>query len=328
MAVMAKVYVTRRIPGPGIGMIEQAGHDVIVNPDDRLLDRGELELAADGAEGLLTQLGDAVGVALLDRAGPQLRVVSNYAVGYNNIDVDAATQRSVAVCNTPGVLTEATADIAWTLVLGVARRVSEADRLARSGQWSGWTPTQLLGGDVHGKALVIVGAGRIGRAVARRAQGWEMRIIYVDRHRNELFERDFSAPMMPLDEALASGDYVSLHVPLSDETHHLIDARRLGLMKSTAYLVNTSRGPVVDERALVEALRAGAIAGAGLDVYEAEPALAEGLADCPNTLLLPHLGSATHETRAAMGRLAAENLIAVLAGRTPPYCVNSQVLAV
>jgi glyoxylate reductase len=199
--------------------------------------------------------------------------------------------------------------------------------MVRAGQWVGWSPTQLLGGDIAGRTLVIVGAGRIGEAVARRATGWRMRIIYVSRSRREDWESQFGAEQMELDAALGEADYVSLHVPLIEATRHLIDARRLGLMKKTAYLINTARGAVVDEQALITVLRNRAIAGAGLDVYEEEPSLCPGLAECDNTLLLPHLGSATHETRRRMSQLAASNLLKVLSGEKPDHAVNPQAIA-
>jgi glyoxylate reductase len=228
------------------------------------------------------------------------------------------------VTNTPGVLTEATADVTWTLILGVARRVAEGDREMRAGRFPGWGPLYMLGGDVTGRTLGVIGPGRIAAAVARRARGFEMPLLYHGRRPSPELDA-LGARGVPLETLLAESDFVSLHVPLSAETRHLIDAKALARMKPTAYLINTARGPVVDEAALVEALKAGRIAGAGLDVYENEPAMAHGLADCTNTLLLPHLGSATHATRAAMSRIAAENLIAVLEGRRPPNLVNPAV---
>ncbi len=286
------------------------------------MSRQELLASVRGCAGVLTQLADRVDAELMEAAGPALAVVSNFAVGYNNIDVAEATRRGIMVCNTPGVLTEATADIAWLLLMGVARRVYEGDRLMRSGEPWNWSPTFMLGADIVGKTLAIIGGGRIGLAVGRRAKAWDMKILYVARHRHDDFESQLGAVRVELDAALAQADFVSLHVPLSDETRHLIDARRLGLMKKTAYLINTSRGPVVDEKALVAALKNSTIAGAGLDVYEEEPRMAEGLSDCPNALLLPHLGSATRQTRSAMAERAARNLLDALAGLKPAHCVN------
>jgi glyoxylate reductase len=324
---MAKVYITRRTPGDPAEAIRDAGHEVELNPDDAPVERRTLLEAAAGCDGVLTLLSDRIDGAFFDAAGERLKVISNYAVGYNNIDVGEATRRGVAVCNTPDVLTEATADLAWALLLGVSRRVAEGDRLVRSGAWGGWKPDQLLGGELVGRTLAIVGPGRIGVATARRSVGWRMKLLYVARSRHERLERELGAERRELDAALAEADFVSLHVPLTEQSHHLIDRDRLRRMKRSAYLVNTSRGAVIEEAALVEALREGWIAGAGLDVYEAEPALAPGLADCSNALLLPHLGSATHATRSAMGRLAAENLLAVLAGRRPKALVNPAVAA-
>ncbi len=319
---MARVLVTRPVPGPGMGLLHASAHQIQVNPTDSLMARSDLLVAVAGADAVLTQLADRVDAELMDAAGPGLKVLSQFAVGYNNVDVPAATQRGIRVCNTPRVLTDATADIAWTLLMGVARRVFEGEQLMRSGKPWGFSPTMLMGGDLVGKTLAILGAGRIGYAVAKRAMGWDMKIIYVARSVHAEFESDFNAVRVDLDEALRTADFVSLHTPLSDETRHYISSRELGLMKSSAYLINTSRGPVVDEKALVIALQNKQIAGAGLDVYENEPAAAPGLVDCPNTLLLPHLGSATIHTRAEMGRLAAENLLAVLDGREPAHAVN------
>jgi glyoxylate reductase len=307
-------------------MIRAAGHEVEVPGVDEPLDRREMLRLIRGCDGVVTQLAERVDGEVFDAAGPGLRVVSNYAVGFNNIDVAEATRRGITVCNTPGVLTEATADITWALILAVARRVAEGDAMVRRGQWTGWAPSQLLGGDLMGRTLVIVGAGRIGYAVARRgARGWDMPVVYVSREKKPDWERTLGARRMELEEALAVGDVVSLHTPLTEATRYLLDGRRLGMMKRSAYLVNTARGPVVDEAALVVALREGKIAGAGLDVYEREPELAAGLAGCDNAVLLPHLGSATHGTRAAMSDLAARNLLAVLRGDQPPHAVNPDV---
>lgn len=243
--------------------------------------------------------------------------MANYAVGYNNIDVAAATRRGIVVTNTPDVLTDATADLTWALILAVARRVVEGDRWARSGQWPGWAPTQMLGTDVTGKTLGIIGMGRIGQAVALRAQGFRMPVLYTSR-------RPCPSPPgiptwihRPLEEVLTQADFISLHVPLSEATRHLIGSRELGMMKSAAFLINTSRGPVIDEAALLTALQQGTIAGAGLDVYEREPLITAGLETLPNVVLLPHLGSATQQVRIKMGMLCVENIAAVLEGRPP-----------
>ncbi len=296
-----------------------------INPDDRVLTKAEIIENTRGQDALLCLLTDTIDADIMD-AEKNLRVLSNYAVGYNNIDVDAATARKLPVTNTPGVLTETSADLAFTLILSVARRIAEADKLTRDGKFHGWGPMMLLGTDVYGKTLGIVGMGRIGEATARRAQGFAMDVIYTSRTPKPVVEASLQATRVELDELLAKADFVSVHVPLSDETTHMIGARELALMKPTAYLINTARGPTVDEAALVTALRDGVIAGAGLDVYEREPALAEGLADLTNTVLLPHVASATVETRTKMAMLAAENAIAVIEGRTPDHLVNPEAL--
>jgi glyoxylate reductase len=321
-----KVYITRRIPEPGIEMIRKE-HEVEINPYDRVLTREELLQAVKGKDGILCLLTDKIDAEVFDAAGPQLKVVSNYAVGYDNIDVKEATKRGIVVTNTPGVLTETTADLAWALILATARRIVEADKFTRAGKYEGWAPMLFLGQDVYGKTLGIIGMGRIGQAVARRAKGFNMKVLYNDIRRiPEEIEKELNATFVSLDELLEQSDFVSLHTYLSPETYHLINEERLRKMKKTAYLINTSRGPVVDESALVRALKEGWIAGAGLDVYEFEPKLVPGLAECENAVLLPHIASASIETRTKMATMAAENLLAVLAGKTPPNPVNPEVL--
>jgi glyoxylate reductase len=319
-----KIYVTRRLPEPALDRIREV-FAMEINPDDRVLTKAEIIENTRGQDALLCLLTDTIDADIMD-AEKNLRVLSNYAVGYNNIDVDAATARKLPVTNTPGVLTETSADLAFTLILSVARRIAEADKLTRDGKFHGWGPMMLLGTDVYGKTLGIVGMGRIGEATARRAQGFGMDVIYTSRTPKPDVEANLQATRVELDELLTRADFVSVHVPLSDETTHMIGARELSLMKPTAYLINTARGPIVDEAALVTALRDGVIAGAGLDVYEREPALAEGLADLTNTVLLPHVASATVETRTKMAMLAAENAIAVIEGRTPAHLVNPDAL--
>lgn len=323
------VYVTRRLPEPGMSML--AAHCRLeVNPHDRPLTRAELLEAVRGREGLVTLLTETIDAEVMEAAGPQLRVISNYAVGFNNIDVKEATRRRILVCNTPGVLTETTADLAWALIMAVARRVVEADAFMRSGKFAamgGWSPTLFLGTDVYGKTLGIVGFGRIGEAVARRARGFDMRVLYHDvRRRTPDEERRLGVEYRDLEGLLRESDFVSLHVDLNDTTRHLINERTLSLMKPTAYLINTSRGPVVDEAALVKALKERRIAGAGLDVFEHEPHMAPGLAELPNVVVLPHIASASTETRARMAEMAASNLIAALSGRRPAHVVNPEVL--
>ncbi len=317
-----RVFITQPIPEPGPSLIREFTPDVTANREDRVLSPGELRTAVVGRDGVLCLLTDAVDEPVLKAAADGgCRIFANMAVGYNNVDVAAATRLGVLVTNTPGVLTEATADLTWTLLLGVARRVAEGDRTMRADAFPGWGPLYMLGGDVTGRTLGLVGPGRIARAVAERAKGFGMTILYAGRRPSPEMDA-LGARQTALESLLAESDYVSLHVPLNAETRHLIDAKALARMKPSAYLINTARGPVVDEQALVAALKAGTIAGAGLDVYENEPKMASGLAECPNTLLLPHLGSATIATRAAMSRIAAENLIAALDGKKPPNLVN------
>ena len=319
------VLVTRPLPPPATAPLRDAGLDVHQLPCDEPPAPEALRAAVAGRAALLCLLTERIDAAVLDAAGPGLRVVANLAVGYDNVDVAAAAERGVVVTNTPDVLTEATADLTWALLLAAARRVVEGDALVRAGRWEGWSPTQLLGAPVHGATLGIVGLGAIGTAVARRARGFGMTVLYRNRGVNERAERELGARRVELDELLATADVVSLHAPLNEASHHLIDAAALGRMKPTAVLVNTARGPLVDEAALVVALREGAIAAAGLDVYEREPQLAEGLADLPNVVLAPHAGSATTGARGAMVRLCCENIVAVLAGRPALTAVGPPV---
>jgi len=315
--VAARIVVTRRIPDPAIELLEGAG-DVWVSPHDRPLSADELHSAVAGADAAVTVLHDRVDDAFLDAAGPALRIVANVAVGYDNVDVEACARRGVVVSNTPGVLTEATADIAFALILMSTRRLGEGERLIRARTPWSWSMFFMLGTGLQGKTLGIVGLGKIGQATARRARAFGMEIVYAGRRRAaEDVEAELSARFLPLDELLTTADVVTLHCPLSAETRHLIDATALARMQPSSHLVNTTRGPVVDEAALAEALRARAIAGAGLDVFEREPEVHPDLLELENVVLIPHLGSATIETRTAMGVLAAENVVAVLGGSAP-----------
>jgi len=315
--VAARIVVTRRIPDPAIELLEGAG-DVWVSPHDRPLSADELHSAVAGADAAVTLLHDRVDDAFLDAAGPALRIVANVAVGYDNVDVEACARRGVVVSNTPGVLTEATADIAFALILMSTRRLGEGERLIRARTPWSWSMFFMLGTGLQGKTLGIVGLGKIGQATARRARAFGMEIVYAGRRRAaEDVEAELSVRFLPLDELLTTADVVTLHCPLSAETRHLIDAAALARMQQSSHLVNTTRGPVVDEPALAEALRAGAIAGAGLDVFEREPEVHPDLLELENVVLIPHLGSATIETRTAMGVLAAENVVAVLGGSAP-----------
>ena len=316
------VLVTRHIPEESIQILEKACDVVDVNPHDRAMTRSEFLEAVKGRDGLLCLLTEDVNEEVLDIA-PSLRGVAIYAVGYNNIDVDACTQRGIPVSNTPDVLTDTTADIAWALIFASARRIVEGDQFVREGCFTGWGPLLMLGSDVTGRKLGIVGGGRIGTATAARAAGFSMPIVYTSRNRSTAIEK-LGARYCSLDELLQESDFVSVHVPLTPDTTHLIGVRELDLMKPSAYLINTARGPVVDEKALVNALRNGGIAGAGLDVFEREPALEPGLADLDNVVMLPHVGSGTVTTRIRMGNMAATNLIAMVRGEEPPNCVNPE----
>ena len=323
----AKIVVTRRIPEPAVELLREAG-DVWVSPHDRPLEKGELHEAVSGADIAVTLLHDKVDGAFLDAAGPQLRAVTNVAVGFDNIDVPAATQRGVLITNTPAVLTEATADLAMTLILAATRRIGEGERLIRAREPWSWHMFMLLGMGLQDKVLGVLGMGAIGQALGRRARAFGMTIVYTDQRPldDDVAAELGGARQVELDELLSSSDVVSVHAPLMDETRHLIDAEALAKMKDGAYLVNSARGPIVDEAALVDALREGRIAGAGLDVYENEPDVHPGLLELDNVVLLPHLGSATIETRTAMGVLAAENAVAVLRGEQPKTPVNPEVL--
>lgn len=310
-----RILVSRGLPAPAIELVPP-DVDVDYNGFERALTKPELISRLRGRQGLICQIVDTVDDEVLATEG--LRVVSNVAVGYNNIDVDAARRRGIVVTNTPEVLTETTADFTWALIMAVARRVAEADRFVRSGQWKTWDYNLLLGHDVHGKTLGLVGFGRIGRAVARRAQGFDMRVLYHDAvQADPKTERELGSSFTPLHALLAQADFVSLHTPLIAETRHLLDEQALRAMKKTAIVVNAARGPIVDEAALVRALREGWIAGAGLDVFEDEPRVHPGLLSLSNVVLAPHIASGSSETRLAMGTLAVRNCLAVLDGKPP-----------
>jgi lactate dehydrogenase-like 2-hydroxyacid dehydrogenase len=312
------VFVTRRLPPPVEERLAEL-FDARLNSADVPLDPAALARAMREADALLPTVTDRITAELLTIPGRRVRIVANFGVGFNHIDVAAAKACGVVVTNTPDVLTDDTADLAITLLLMVARRAGEGERHVRSGAWTGWRPTHMLGTRVSGKTLGIIGLGRIGRAVAHRAHaGFGMQVLFYDPQAREDDARRVGAERRETVEAvLRESDFVSLHCPATPETRHLIDAQRLGLMKPTAYLINTARGDVVDEGALIEALRSGTIAGAGLDVFEHEPAVPPALAALENVVLLPHLGSATIESRAAMGHRAIDNLVAFFAGETP-----------
>jgi glyoxylate reductase len=318
------VLVTRRLPKAAMDAI-QARTDADVWEDEGAIPRDELLRRLGGKRGAVTLLTEKVDDEFLDAAGPDLVIVANYAVGFDNIDVAALTKRGVLATNTPEVLTETTADTAWALLMAAARRVPEGDRFLRSGTRWIWGPEMMLGQDVHGKTLGVVGFGRIGQAVARRSRGFGMRVVYYDLYRPpEEVERELGAEYRELDDLLAEADLISIHVALTPETRHLFGADQFRKMKDTAVIVNTSRGPVIDEAALAGALREGEIFAAGLDVFEKEPEVHPDLLELENAVVIPHLGSATVETRDAMGLLAAENLLAGLEGRRPPTLLNPE----
>jgi glyoxylate reductase len=306
-----KILVTREIPEAGLRLLEDFDVTVL---SERPPERDELLGAVRGTNGILSTVTEKMDVKVMDAAGEGLKVIANMAVGYDNIDVGAAKERGIVVTNTPEVLTETTADTAFMLLLAAARRLGEAERLLRSGGWDAWGPKQLLGPDVWGKKLGLVGLGRIGQAVARRSSGFGMEVLYYDQYRNESAEEELGARYLALDDLLSESDFVSIHTPLTPETQQLIGERELGLMQTTAVLVNTSRGPVVDEGALAAALAERRIFAAGLDVYQEEPKVYPRLFELENVVLAPHIGSASIETRDKMATLAAENLRAVLSG--------------
>lgn len=317
-----KVYLTRELPKPALDML-RAEVDLEMNPHDRVVTREELLKGVKGKDGLLSLLTETIDGEVMDAGLPTLKGIANYAVGFNNIRVEEATKRGLPVSNTPGVLTETTADLAWTLLMASARRIAEADRFQRAGKYKGWAPMLLLGQDIYGKTLGIVGFGRIGEAVARRAKGFDMRVVYYDAvRRKPEEEKKLGVEYLPFDDLLRQADFVSIHVNLDETTHHMFSTKQFSLMKSTAHLVNSSRGPVVDERALVEALKAKRIAGAGLDVFEYEPEMVPGLAELDNVTIVPHIASASVETRTKMGTMAAANLLAMLKGELIPNLVN------
>lgn len=326
---MPRIFVSRRIPEAGLRILHNAFGEgsVDVYPSDEMIPREDLLREVRGVDAIFLILTETMDAEVFDAAGPQLQIVANMAVGYNNVDVAEATKRGVPITNTPGVLTDTTADLTWALLLAAARRIPESEMYLREGKWKGWGPLQFLGTDVHGKTLGIFGMGRIGQAVAKRAQGFGMPILYTNRSRlDPAIEKELNATFVDKATLLKDSDFLSIHCPFTAETKHAFGAEEFATMKDSAYLINTSRGPVVDEAALVEALSNEIIRGAALDVFEEEPKLARGLDQCPNAVIIPHLGSATLETRGKMATIAAENIVARLNGQTPPNCINPEVL--
>lgn len=319
-----KVLVTRAIQEKPLQLLQEYA-EVTMNPENRVLRPEEIMAHLPGQVGLLAMGGDPITEQVLG-AGKDLKIVANNAVGFNNIDLVAATRLKIAVTNTPDVLTDTTADLTFALILAVARRIVEADRYVRAGKWVGWTPELMLGQDVYGKTLGIIGLGRIGAAVAKRAQGFAMKVIYTDiRRLPPAVEAQHNLNFLPKRDLLQEADFVTLHVPLTPETRHLIGAPELRLMKNSAFLINASRGPVVDEQALVAALKLGIIAGAGLDVFEEEPKVHPQLLQMENVVVLPHIGSATRATREKMSLVAVNNILAVLRGEVPPHILNPEI---
>jgi glyoxylate reductase len=323
-----KVYVTREIPKRGLKVIKER-FDAEVWPEYGPPPKEVIIHKVGNVDAIVSLLSDKIDAEVLDVA-PELKIVAQMAVGFDNIDVRVATKRGIYVTNTPEVLTETTADFAWALLMAVARRVVEADRYVHTGKWKvSWHPSMLLGRDVHGATIGIVGAGRIGSAVARRAKGFNMKIVYYDVVFRPELEKELGAKSVDLDMLLRESDFVCVHVPLMKDTYHLINEASLKLMKKTAYLINNSRGPVVDEKALYEALKEGRIAGAALDVFEQEPALMDNpLLKLDNVVVAPHISSSSYETRSRMAEMVAGNLIAFFEGRIPPNLVNREVLKI
>ena len=324
-----KVYVTRELPGRSLEMIREY-FDVEVWPEYGPPSKEEIIKKAANIDALATLLSDKIDAEVFD-AAPKLKIVAQMAVGFDNIDVKEATKRGIYVTNTPGVLTETTADFAWALLMAVARRVVEADKHVRTGKWKvSWHPSMLLGRDVYGATLGIIGAGRIGAAVARRAKGFNMKILYYDVvPMPPEIEKELGAKRVDLETVFKESDFVSIHVPLTKETYHMVNEERLKLMKKTAFIINNARGPVVDEKALYKALKEGWIAGAALDVFEQEPTSVDNpLLKLENVVVAPHISSASHETRSKMAEMVAENLVAFFQGKVPPNLVNPEVLKV
>lgn len=329
MKTRPRILVTQKLPPQVYSLLEEVG-EVKGNMDEQVNWNGaELIKQAAGHDYLLCMVTNTIDAHLLEtcaQARPSLKLVANMAVGYNNIDVAAATATGVAITNTPGVLSETTADLAFGLLLATARRLGEAERYLRAGKFAGWLPMLLCGAEVHHATLGIVGMGRIGKEMARRANGFQMRILYFNRHRlSEEEERAYGATYASLDELLRLSDFVSLHIPYSKETHHLLGSNEFQRMKPSAMIINSARGPIIDEKALVQALQDKAIAGAGLDVFEEEPIVEPALLSMENVVLLPHIGSASLPTRLRMAMMAAENIVAHARGNQPPNLVNPEV---
>ncbi len=323
---MAKIFVSRKIPGDALSKFEGSGHDVTISEFDRPLTDEEFLEKAKGCDGVLTLLTDKINAEMIDAIGPELKIVSNYAVGFDNIKVDDATTKGVVVTNTPSdEVNESVAEHTWALMLSLARRVVEADEATRRGSYKGWEPGIFLGSNLKGKTLGIIGLGRIGEMTARRAKGWDMKVIYNKHSRDEKAESELGVEFAELDQLLSRSDFVSLHVPLTDETRHMMNAQTFAKMKRGAFLINTARGSVVDEGDLVDALRDGKLGGAGIDVFDNEPNINPELVGMDNVILTPHIASATWEARNKMGEQAVDAILKTLSDSMPETIVNKDV---
>jgi glyoxylate reductase len=321
-----KVFVSRQIPGSALDGLKSSDHNVVVSEYDRPLSAEEFMERARDSDAILSLLTDKIDAEVIDAVGPQLKVVSNYAVGFNNINVEDATKKGVVVTNTPSnEVNESVAEHAWALMLALARRVVEADEVTKKGAYHGWVPGLFLGVNMVDKTLGIVGMGRIGKMTARRAKGWDMRVLYYKRSRDEEAEKELGVEFSDFDRLFAESDFISLHVPLTKDTHHMINKETLYKMKKGSYLINTARGPIVNERDLAEALRSGHLGGAGLDVFENEPNINAELVGMENVVLTPHIASATWEAREKMGQQAVDAIFKVLSGEKPENIVNDEV---
>jgi glyoxylate reductase len=325
LPIMKKVYVTRSLPPPGMNMLKKR-YEIEVNPHDRVATKEDIINGVKNKDALLCLLTDTIDKDIID-AGNNLRIISNYAVGYNNIDVEYATKRNILVTNTPGVLSETTADLAFALLMATARRIPEGDKFMRANKFRGWAPELMLGTDIYGKTLGIIGLGRIGMLVAKRAKGFGMDILYYNTTKKPEAEQELGIKYTKMDDLLRDSDFVTLHLPLTKSTKGLIGKKELALMKSTAYLINTARGEIIDEPALIKALKEKSVRGAGLDVFWGEPTdINPELYKLDNIVLAPHIGSASFETRSKMAEMAAQAVIDALEGKKPVHLVNPEVI--
>jgi glyoxylate reductase len=315
-----KIFITYKLPERPLAILKE-GCEVFINESERNLTKDELCRAVKGMDGVICMLSDGIDREVID-AAQGVKIFANYAVGFNNIDFKYAAEKGIAVTNTPDVLTNATADLAWALLFSVARRIVDSDRFTKEGKFKGWTPTLFLGQDITGKTLGVIGAGRIGANFAKKAKGFDMKLLYNNRKPSKEFEAETGAIYVDKETLFRDSDFISIHVPLTEETKHMIGKKEFGMMKKSAIVINTARGPVIDEKSLVEAIKQGTIWGAGLDVYENEPAIEEGLLGLENVILAPHVGSGTTETREKMVEMAGESILTVLKGEIPANCIN------